>query len=53
MLFGESPRRQRVSRLVSWGHWFAFYNILVALVIASIYIYLLSLCPKLFLGKSI
>lgn len=39
MLMTESPRRQRVSRLVSWGHWFAFYNILVALVIASIYVF--------------
>ena len=39
MIIGESPRRKTVSRLVSWGHWFAFYNILVALVIASIYVF--------------
>lgn len=50
MLFGESPRRQRVSRLVSWGHWFAFYNILVALVIASIYIFAEPL-PETLLGQ--
>ena len=50
MLLGESPRRQRVSRLVSWGHWFAFYNILVALVIASMYIFAEPL-PESLLGQ--
>ncbi len=39
MIFAESPRRQKVSRLVSWGHWFAFFNIIIALVIASIYVF--------------
>lgn len=39
MILAESPRRQTVSKLVSWGHWFAFFNIILALVIASIYVF--------------
>jgi len=30
--------REQVSRLISWGHWFTFFNILLALVISSRYI---------------
>ncbi|MBC3764607.1 DUF3413 domain-containing protein [Neptunicella marina] len=37
MILTETPRRQRVTKLVGWGHWFAFFNILIAIVIASIY----------------
>lgn len=29
---------ERVSRLVSWGHWFAFFNIIAALLIGTHYI---------------
>ncbi|MCW8108515.1 DUF3413 domain-containing protein [Alteromonas ponticola] len=39
MILAESPRRQRVTKLVSWGHWFAFVNIFLALVIASVFIF--------------
>ncbi|AWL12070.1 uncharacterized protein HMF8227_01596 [Saliniradius amylolyticus] len=39
MILGETPRRQRVARLVSWGHWFALANILIAIVIASVYVF--------------
>ena len=39
MILTETPRRQRVTKLVSWGHWFAFFNILTGIVIASIYIF--------------
>ena len=39
MILTETPRRQRVTKLVSWGHWFALFNILIAIVIASIYIF--------------
>jgi membrane-anchored protein YejM (alkaline phosphatase superfamily) len=30
--------REQVSRLISWGHWFTFFNIILALVISSRYI---------------
>lgn len=31
--------REQVSRLISWGHWFTFFNILLALAISSRYIF--------------
>ncbi|WP_416308301.1 DUF3413 domain-containing protein [Neptunicella sp. SCSIO 80796] len=37
MILTETPRRQRVTKLVGWGHWFAFFNIFIAIIIASIY----------------
>ncbi len=39
MLLVETPKRQRVARLVAWGHWFTLFNILIALVIASVYVF--------------
>lgn len=38
MILAESPRRQRVTKLVNWGHWFALANIAIAIIIASIFI---------------
>lgn len=34
----EAFQRDQISRLISWGHWFTFFNILLALVISSRYI---------------
>ncbi len=34
----EAFQRDQVSRLISWGHWFTFFNILLALVISGRYI---------------
>ena len=39
MILAESPRRQRVTKLVNWGHWFALANILFALIISSIFVF--------------
>ncbi|WP_088328735.1 DUF3413 domain-containing protein [Lacimicrobium sp. SS2-24] len=39
MILGDTPRRQRVSKLVAWGHWFALSNIIIAICIASIYVF--------------
>ena len=39
MILAESPRRQRVTKLVNWGHWFALANILLALIISSIFVF--------------
>lgn len=38
MMFNESPRRKQINELVAWGHWFALANILMALVISSVYL---------------
>ncbi|MBF7072710.1 DUF3413 domain-containing protein [Glaciecola sp. MH2013] len=38
MMFNESPRRKQINELVAWGHWFAFANILIAIVISSVYL---------------
>lgn len=39
MILAESPRRQRVTKLVNWGHWFALANIIIAIVIASVFVF--------------
>ncbi|WP_411360306.1 DUF3413 domain-containing protein [Pseudidiomarina sp. YC-516-91] len=31
-------RRDKIARLISWGHWFTFFNILLALAIGTLYI---------------
>jgi len=41
--------KNRVSNLISWGHWFAFYNMLIALLLACIYIFN-STWPPTFFG---
>ena len=38
MILVETPRRKLVTQLVSWGHWFALLNIIIAIFIAAIYI---------------
>jgi membrane-anchored protein YejM (alkaline phosphatase superfamily) len=43
--------REQVSRLISWGHWFTFFNILLALGISSRYI-LANPWPETQLGVS-
>ncbi|TDF41722.1 DUF3413 domain-containing protein [Alteromonadaceae bacterium M269] len=39
MILIETPRRQRVNKLVLWGHWFSLVNIVMAILIASIYVF--------------
>ncbi|GAC14222.1 DUF3413 domain-containing protein [Aliiglaciecola lipolytica] len=39
MILSETPRRILLTKLVTWGHWFTLSNILVALVIAGIYVF--------------
>lgn len=34
----RKQRRDKIARLISWGHWFTFFNILVALVIGLFYV---------------
>lgn len=39
MILTETPRRQKITKLVSWGHWFSLCNIVIAIVIAGIYLF--------------
>ncbi|PTB88795.1 alkaline phosphatase [Pseudidiomarina aestuarii] len=34
----RKQRRDKIARLISWGHWFTFFNILVALVVGLFYV---------------
>lgn len=35
---GKYQKRDRISRLISWGHWFTFTNILLCLLVGVLYI---------------
>lgn len=39
MIYNESPRRKQITQQVSWGHWFALANILMACAISSVYLF--------------
>jgi membrane-anchored protein YejM (alkaline phosphatase superfamily) len=39
MIYTESPRRQQITKQVSWGHWFALANIIMATAISSVYLF--------------
>ncbi len=49
MILNETPRRIMVTKLVAWGHWFALFNIIVALIIASVYVFTSPL-PETLIG---
>ena len=49
MILNETPRRIMLTKLVAWGHWFALSNIVIAIVIASIYVFASPL-PATLLG---
>lgn len=39
MMYNESPRRKKITQQVTWGHWFAFANIIMATAISSVYLF--------------
>lgn len=45
----RKQRRDKIARLISWGHWFTFFNILLALAIGTLYIEAAE-TPASFLG---
>lgn len=45
----RKQRRDKIARLISWGHWFTFFNILLALAIGTLYIEAAE-TPSTFLG---
>ncbi|MDE1326508.1 DUF3413 domain-containing protein [Vibrio aestuarianus] len=50
MVDSENTYGERVSRLVGWGHWFAFFNIIAAMLIGTRYI-VQSPWPETLLGQ--
>lgn len=49
MIISETPRRQLVSKLVAWGHWFTLANIVIAIAISGVYLFS-SRMPSSLLG---
>lgn len=45
----RKQRRDKIARLISWGHWFTFFNIILALAIGTLYIEAAE-TPATFLG---
>lgn len=39
MIYSESPKRKLITEHVSWGHWFALANIVMAICISSVYLF--------------
>lgn len=39
MVTHRQPYREKVSQMVSWGHWFALFNMLLAMVLGSRYLF--------------
>jgi len=49
--FESKPYSKRLLQLVSWSHWFTFFNILAAILLSSIYV-LSETMPDTLLGKT-
>lgn len=49
--FESKPYSKRLLQLVSWSHWFTFFNIIAAILLSSIYILSESM-PETWLGKT-
>ena len=48
--FSDKQYRDDVSRKISWGHWFAFFNIIVAILIGTRYAFIID-WPDTLAGK--
>ena len=35
---GKHQRRDKIARLISWGHWFTFFNIILCLALGALYL---------------
>lgn len=47
MVNNQQQYREKVSRMISWGHWFALFNILFALILGSRYLLVADWPPSL------
>ncbi|MGF1723394.1 DUF3413 domain-containing protein [Photobacterium nomapromontoriensis] len=50
MVSSGNNYKERVSQLISWGHWFSFFNIIAAMLLGTRYI-IFSEWPDSFLGQ--
>ena len=48
--FGSSTYSKRLLPLVSWSHWFTFFNIIASILLSSLYLFN-EASPDTFLGK--
>lgn len=49
--FESKPYSKRLLQLVSWSHWFTFFNIIAAILLSSIYVFSESM-PETLLGQT-
>lgn len=49
--FESKPYSKRLLQLVSWSHWFTFFNIIAAILLSSIYVFSESM-PDTLLGQT-
>ncbi len=49
--FESKPYSKRLLQLISWSHWFTFFNIIAAILLSSIYVFSES-APETFLGHT-
>ncbi len=40
MVTNHQPYREKISQMVSWGHWFVLFNILLCLILGSRYLFI-------------
>lgn len=50
MVTNRQRYREKVSQMISWGHWFALFNILLALGLGSRYLFVTD-WPASLLGR--
>ncbi|XEG81891.1 LPS biosynthesis-modulating metalloenzyme YejM [Edwardsiella tarda] len=50
MVTNRQRYREKVSQMISWGHWFALFNILLALLLGSRYLFIAD-CPATLAGR--
>ena len=49
--FGSKTYNKRLLHLVSWSHWFTFFNIIAAILLSSFYLFT-EMSPETLLGKA-
>lgn len=48
MVITRQPYKEKVSQMISWGHWFALFNIILSLVLSSRYLFVTDWPSTLF-----
>lgn len=50
MVTRNQSYREKVSQMISWGHWFALFNIILSLLLGSRYLFIAD-WPSTFAGR--